>query len=255
MTLTDRGPIKTLNQPVTTDNGAVTFIDDMNEAALQANRDVYGYYQYLTEIGPEEQAEGGGPAILVGALAAGAAMQANVISAGILGNGIAQTVLNGQSSSGELEISITCNASKPLTVCNYTATNGPDISNVPNPLFTGQTEVVSVTSGSAIGQGAWVELDFCIGTGAVIDSTSNSMINFSLTYTYGKDSANNPRWWLAANVDTTTTSPKGAAHSYPKALQMFGFTFAPSDGYPGFSLYTSPIESPSGSISVVTYDR
>ncbi|MDX3458795.1 hypothetical protein PV396_43930 [Streptomyces sp. ME02-8801-2C] len=256
MTLTN-SLAKTANAPVTTDNGTVTFIDDMYEVALQANRDTYGYYQYLSEIqNAQMQArKGDGLEIFLGALNAGAAFQANFIAAANLGNNIANTVLHGQSSSGELQVSITCNASKPLTLCNYTATGGPDISNVPNPLFAGQSDIVTITDDDEFEEGATLELDFCIGTGAVIDTTHNSMINFSLTYTYGKDEADNERWWLTAAVDTTTAHPNGATHPFPKALQMFGFTFAPNTGYPGFSLYTSPIETANGSISIVTYDR
>lgn len=235
-------------------HGATTFIDDMNEVAVQASRDVYGFYQYLTEIGggtAEEDRPGSGPMILLGALGVGAQFHSNIIAAANLGNSIANTVLSNQSTSGELEISVTNKSSSTLTLYNYTATGGPDVSNVPDPLFTGQSDVITLTDDEEIALNAAIDLDFSIGNGAALDSGGSSLINFNITYKYTKDDAENERWGLTAAVDG------GTPHPYPDALQMFGFTFEPTDpsAYPGFSLYTGPIETASGSISIVVYDR
>ncbi|MEU6989424.1 hypothetical protein ABZ953_02025 [Streptomyces sp. NPDC046465] len=237
-------------------HGAVTWLTDMNDVALQVSRDTYGFYQYLSEINGGTADEGGrpgvGPQVLIAALGVGAQFQANIIAAANLGNSIAQTVLSGKSTPGELQINVINRSSCTVTCFNYTATGGPGISNVPDPLFTGQSDVVTITDDSEIEKDAKIDLDFSIGNGAPIGATADSsIINFNMAYQYSEDDSENERWFLTAAVDGSSPNV------FPKALQMFGFTYAPTDPtqYPGFGVYTGPVETGSGSISMVIYDR
>ncbi|TDE20800.1 hypothetical protein E1295_47095 [Nonomuraea mesophila] len=238
--------------PIATTNGTVTFIDDMNEAAAQANKDVAAFSQYLTgPAGPAPNGQaatpGGAAAVGAGAavVSAASSVSSTILQAALLGVNIANMVLS-QKSTGSLEITITNNSTKPLTLYNYRPSHG-DITNIPNPLYTGQTDAVVLTKSSAFDDDTSVELQFCIGDGQAVNGV-NSLINFALTYAY-TDEGNPGRWSLSAAVDGSDT------HSYPQALQMFGFTFVGNTGFPAFSVYTSPIETGSGSISMVVYDH
>jgi hypothetical protein len=231
----------------------VTFLDDMNDAALQANRDIVGFYQYLDQnssSGPEVL-PGIAPAVGMAAVGVAATIQSNMIAAAQLGVNIANTVLTHQSAGESLEITVTNNSTKALTLYNCRPTKA-DISNVPNPLFTGETDTVVLTRGDGFIQGTTsVELQFCIGNGEAIDSNDNSVILFSITYSYIAGDTDPGRWIVQATVDDSEL------HSFAKAIQMLGFTFesTPGSDCPGFSLYTFPIETSEGSISLVIYDR
>lgn len=211
-------------------NGKVVFYDKDRRAARQALKD-------SAALAPTAEA----PAPQIGAAGwtALATGMLNLVGAAQTGVSVAQTVL-ANTSTGQVEITITNNASKPVALFNYRPHNC-DVSNVPNPLSTGESDVFTLTRTSAIGNGSSVELDFILGDG--VNSTP-----FRLWYTYS-DEGTPGRWEFSAKVDG------GVKHDYPKALQMFGFTYTGNTGFPSFSLYTSPVETGSGMLSIVIYDK
>ncbi|MCX5528727.1 hypothetical protein OG342_38760 [Streptomyces bobili] len=213
-------------------NGTVVFYDKDRHAARHALKDAVAVAPTAAEALPKIGAAGW-TALATGML--------NLVGSAQTGVSVAQTVLaNMSAKTGQVEITITNNASLPVTLFNYRPTK-LDVSNVPNLLSTGESDVFTLTRQSLIDDSSSVELDFMIGDGV-------NCAPFRLWFAYTNE-GNPGRWKLSALVDGS------GKHNYPKALQMFGFTYSGNTGFPSFSVYTAPIETGSGMLSVIIYDK
>jgi hypothetical protein len=156
---------------------------------------------------------------------------------GNFGLGVANAV-NG-SSKGQMEVTLVNYSSNPVVLYNCNPSS-IDISNLPDPLGEGDNDVVVLTSDSPFTSSTSFELDLLIGAGA-------ASIPFSLSYAY--TSQGDPGRW------TVTASAGGCTpHAFPTDIQMFGLSFTGATSYPSFSVYTSPIETGNGAMSIAIYD-
>jgi hypothetical protein len=141
---------------------------------------------------------------------------------------------------GQLQLTVTNYTSLPVVPFDYQALGG-SMSNVPNPLATGETDTYLMTLPQPFSNAAF-RFDFLVGTGA-----APTGIGFSLWLKYGGSSP----WTTKVKVDDD------GEHSYDPARQMFGFTFTATKNTPApkFSAYFSPIESANGVISLMICDK
>ncbi|ALC20364.1 hypothetical protein ACH46N_15035 [Streptomyces pristinaespiralis] len=221
----------------TSSGGTVQFLTVSEAVGKQANKDVANLVSNSKEA---VQPEGAITAAGIGAAASVGLLVSSAVQSGVA----VANMVTADDSVGQLEISVSNESSHPVTLYNYESTSC-EVSDLPNPLAPGASDVAVLTKDAAFGNGDGVRLDFCVG--------SDNPINFSLWYNYRVSSAQ--RWILAADVDDAdTTYPM--KKTYDAARQMFGLTFTPPAGgtQPRFSVYTSPIESGSGHLSVAVYD-
>jgi hypothetical protein len=229
MTGTTMAPAKT-----NTANGTVTYYDIPLSAGEQASLDIAAFTGKAT--GNIETPGAISPA---GVAALATAAQA-VVRAGQLGTMVAPMVNGMSSSTGQMEMTITNYSSMPVVPYDYSVSGGGDMSNVPDPLGTGESDSYLITSGSAL-TGTNIRVDFLVGAGL-----SPKTIQFSVYLQYPSGGP----WTVGVVVDGE------AQHNFPVAKQMLGFTFTGSNTtIPSFSAYVTPIETSNGILSLIICDK
>lgn len=229
-----------------TDHGKVQYFDDGLDAARQAGLDLavsMPTKPASTEAddGPQTDWAGWVSAI------------AGVVSAlGTVGNfavNLANLVNTGDKESGgtgaSVEIRIENQSSTSVVLYAYEP-NSADVSNVPDPMGPGESDVMVLTRpGETFTKNeSGIDMTFAVGEG-------NDVIPVLVRYVY-TDVGTPGRWKVRASVDDLCDDP----HSFPVALQLMGASFESTcEGYPSFSFYTAPIESGSGSLSLRFLDR
>lgn len=215
-----------------TAHGTTLFIDSGLAAGQQAGLDVANFAAQDEDTpGPAQDAAG-----VAAGISAAAGVASAVFTGGNLGVNIANAVNN--ETTGQLQVNITNFSSLPVIVYDYNPTHA-DITDVPSPLAPGDNDLFVVTRSEPLDTTSALELDLLVGSGT-------ASIAVSLTYSY-TDNGVPGRWAVTTSVD-------GGNHAFPDNLQLFGLTFTGNAGYPSFSLYTSPIETSSGVMSIAIYD-
>lgn len=229
--------------PVQTTHGTVQFWDVNTDAAIQACSDVAALSKALTGGGSSgggssvEAVGAAGAAAIAGGVSAAAGVASALFAGGNFGLGISNAVDAG-TSTGSMQLTIANYSSSPLVMYNCNPSN-IDIADMPNPIASGSSDTLVLTSSSAIGTSSAFTVFFMVGTGA-------SSIPFQLQYSY-TDQGNPGRWILSGAADG---SPE---HTYPTKLQMYGLSFTGNAKYPSFSVYTSNTETGSGALSIAVY--
>lgn len=214
-------------------HGKVTFWDEAQEAAVQASSDVALLTTRLNAQDTTTAGDSGG-AVAAAAISAFATTAIAVFAGGNFGLGVAGAV----SSSGNLEVTIVNYSSYPVVMYDCRVSY-IDIVNMPDPIPSGGTDILSLTGSNAK---SVITLLFMVGVGS-------NAVPCQFAYSYQSSSDSPPGVWeLQAAVDGSSE------HGYTNQLQMYGLTYTGYTGYPSFSAYTSTTETTSGGLSISFYD-
>jgi hypothetical protein len=145
---------------------------------------------------------------------------------------------------GAVELTVANMSSYPVSLYSFEPQDG-DVAHVPQPLGPGGIGLFLLTRPTQFDFGAFGILDFVVGAGEM-------SINVRFTFTY-TDEGTPGRWQFAVKLDNSDDSGANM-HTFPNTLNLCGAGFDPDDGYPKFSLYTQPIETSSGALTLTFYD-
>lgn len=245
-------------------NGTVTFLPDMETAALQLASDMKAVIAAkTTKPGPEAV-----PIVLpiIGAIASVVSAAADVASFGL---SLASLISSSSSADSDnqtgvgLEIEITNKMSTPLVLMSTDFRQGAPsngrggVAKVALSLAPGESEVVLVTNGFFNPNDTTFQLNI-----AVCFRDSDNEVNFVpvtvnyewVTHTFTDPnepakSVTDKRWQATFEIDDQSST-------FKPYLQLFGATFVANEGsgYPNFSVYTLPVATPSGQIDLMFYD-
>jgi hypothetical protein len=229
----------TAPQPSTAKHGTVTYYSSPGLAAQQASLDMAAYAAKAA-TSKDTAAPGDTAEIAAAGITALGTSVLALISAGQLGASIGSMVGGGAPVAGQLQLTVTNYSSQPVVPFDYQVLGG-FMSNVPNPLTTGETDTYMMTSPQPFDDASF-RFDFLVGTGP-----APTGIGFSLWLKYGTSSP----WTTKVKVDDDDE------HPFDPARQMFGFTFTATKdtAAPKFSAYFTPIESANGVVSLMICDK
>ncbi len=216
---------------------------------------------FASKITALEGSGGAGSAnVTAAAISAAAAVGGTLLTGALAGSSIANTVLSNQrqksqqnspqpAPQGEVQIVFANKSSVPLALDSVKGGTGCSVSNVPDTLTTGQSDVLVLTNPSQIDGSAQLEINLKIGNGASLGGSTYSSISVGLYLNY---SASNTLWIMTPSVDGSTGMPPS-----PTAVATCSCTFAAADAsqYPSFSFYFTPVQTGSGSMSFSFYDH
>lgn len=218
-------------------NGSVNFFETPLDAAYQAAADANRFAVGLGTSGPNPADIAGATiAAVAGAIIYAVTTIANVVGAAV---SIAQMVRDADDESvlDTLEIDVINNTSQSIVLANYIPSKC-DVTQVVQPLLPTASDTFVITSGSVgtFNSTSALTLSFVIGSSANTIAT-----NVALNYT-------GTAW-------TSTMTIDGSAGSAESEVELSGAQFlAENSGFPSFSVYTTPIATPSGKISLAFYD-